>query len=361
LRATEVLRSIRRETPSSSPSRPRPGAIAAALEAQEALAIPVRMGLHTGTPLLADEGYVGADVHRAARIAAAGHGGQVLVSAATAALLQDSLRDLGEHRLKDLSAPERIYQGGESDFPPLKTLYATNLPVPATPFLGRERELRETSSLLLDGVRLLTLSGPGGTGKTRLALQAAAAVADEYPDGIWWVPLVPLSDPALVLPAAGEALGAKGELQREIADKRLLLLLDNFEHAIDAAGEVAGLLGVCPKLTILVTSRERLQLAGEHEYAVPTMASSDGLELFSTRARGGWGRRSTETKLRASCASGSTTCRSRSNWPRRGQSCFHPRSCWSDSASGSTSSKAAVTPTRGSARSARPSSGPTTC
>jgi predicted ATPase len=262
-----------------------PGAFAAAQEAQEALSIPVRMGLHTGTPLLAHEGYVGADVHRAARIAAAGHGGQVLVSAATAALLQDRLRDLGEHRLKDLSAPERIYQAGESDFPPLKTLYATNLPVPATPFLGRERELKETSGLLFDGVRLLTLSGPGGTGKTRLALQATAAAADEYPDGIWWVPLAPLADPALVLPAAGEALGAKGELQREIADKRLLLLLDNFEHVIDAAGEVAALLGASPNLTVLVTSRERLQLAGEHEYAVPAMASSDGLELFSARAR----------------------------------------------------------------------------
>jgi predicted ATPase len=265
-----------------------PGALAAAQEAQEALAIPVRMGLHTGTPLLTEEGYVGPDVHRAARIADAGHGRQILVSAATAALLDPSnglLLDLGEHRLKDLSAPERIWQLGDGDFPRLKTLYQTNLPVPASAFLGREQELAETSSLLLDGVRLLTLSGPGGTGKTRLALQAAASAADGYPDGVWWVPLAPLSNPALVLPTAGEIVGAQGDLAVELADKRLLLLLDNFEHVIDAAAEVAALLGACPNLTLLVTSRERLQVAGEHEYAVPAMAPHDGFQLFAARAR----------------------------------------------------------------------------
>jgi predicted ATPase len=263
-----------------------PGALAAAREGQDTLSVPVRMGVHTGTPLLTDEGYVGHDVHRAARIAAAGHGGQVLLSAASAALLTpDGLRDLGEHRLKDLSAPQRLYQLGDGDFPRLKTLYQTNLPVPATPFLGRQQELAEASELLLDGVRLLTLSGPGGTGKTRLALQAAAAAADGYPDGIWWVPLAPLSDPTLVLPTAGEVLGAKGELPREIADKRLLLLLDNFEHLIEAASEVAALISACPQLTVLVTSRERLQVGGEHEYAVPALAAPDGLELFRTRAR----------------------------------------------------------------------------
>ena len=134
------------------------------------------MGLHTGTPLVTDEGYVGDDVHRAARIAACGHGGQVLVSASTAALVQaDGLRDLGEHRLEDLSAPERIYQLGERGVPPLESLHRTNPPIPATTFLGREAELDEVSALLArDEVRLLTLTGPGGTGKTRLALQAAA-------------------------------------------------------------------------------------------------------------------------------------------------------------------------------------------
>jgi hypothetical protein len=155
-----------------------PGALAAASAFTENLAsgpISDRVRLHTGTPLLTDEGYVGPDVHRAARIAAAGHGGQVLVSATTAALVSaDGLRDLGEHRLKDLAAAERIYQLGELDFPPLKTLYRTNLPVPTTPFLGRERELSEVVELLTSGTRLLTLTGPGGTGKTRLALQAAA-------------------------------------------------------------------------------------------------------------------------------------------------------------------------------------------
>jgi class 3 adenylate cyclase len=126
-----------------------PGALDAAREAQEALGLPVRMGLHTGTPLLTEEGYVGADVHRAARIAAVGHGRQVLVSTATAALVDRAeLRDLGEHRLKDLSASERIFQLGEGEFPPLKTLYRTNLPIPATPFLGREHELADVRALL---------------------------------------------------------------------------------------------------------------------------------------------------------------------------------------------------------------------
>src|SRR5213076_3309435 len=152
----------------------------------------VRMGLHTGEPVVTDEGYVGVDVHRAARVAAAGHGGQVLLTQATRDLVDLPVRDLGEHRLKDLSAPERIFQLGDGEFPPLKTLYGTNLPIPATPFLGRERELAEVAGLLTrDGVRLLTLTGPGGTGKTRLALQAAAAAADLYPDGVWWVPLAP--------------------------------------------------------------------------------------------------------------------------------------------------------------------------
>jgi len=160
-----------------------PGALAAAASLTAALAsgrLSVRVGLHTGTPLLTDEGYVGADVHRAARIAASGHGGRMLVSQATASLLpSDALRDLGEHRFKDLAAPERVYQLEDGDFPPLKSLYRTNLPVPATAFLGRERELEEVLELLLrEGTRLPTLTGLGGTGKTRLALQAAAEASD---------------------------------------------------------------------------------------------------------------------------------------------------------------------------------------
>jgi hypothetical protein len=209
-----------------------PGAIAAARAATDRLAggpISVRIGIHSGTPFVTDEGYVGVDVHRAARIAACGHGGQTLVSAATAGLIDAAaVRDLGEHRLKDLSAPERIYQLGAAEFAPLKSLYRTNLPVPATPFLGRERELAELAALLAaDDPRLVTLTGPGGVGKTRLVLHAAGAAADLYPHGVFWVPLAPLREPSDVLPSAAQAVGAKGNLADHIADHRLLLVLDN--------------------------------------------------------------------------------------------------------------------------------------
>jgi predicted ATPase len=245
----------------------------------------VRIGIHTGTPHVAEEGYVGADVHRAARIAAVGHGGQVLVSSATAALLDtDGLRDLGEHRLKDLSAPERIYQLGDTDFPPLSSLHQTNLPVPATPFLGRERELAELIALQEDA-RLLTLTGAGGSGKTRLGLQAAGALADRYPHGVWWVPLAPLRDPGLVLESAGQALGAKDGPADHIADKTLLLLFDNFEHLVEAAADLAGLLASCPNLDLLVTSREPLHVTGEQEYPVPPLVHEEGVGFFLARAR----------------------------------------------------------------------------
>jgi predicted ATPase/class 3 adenylate cyclase len=266
-----------------------PGAIAAASAFTEILAsgqISVRVGLHTGTPLLTEEGYVGGDVHRAARIAAAGHGGQVLVSASTAQLVELELTDLGEHRLKDLSAPERIYQLGVGDFPALTSLYRTNLPVPATPFLGRARELSEVVELLADDdARLLTLTGPGGTGKTRLALQAAAMASDAYPDGVWWVPLAALHDPALVLATAAHTLGSKNGLAEHIADKRLLCLFDNFEQVVEAAPDLAALVSDCPNLDVLVTSRERLRVRGEQTYPVPPLAETDGLTLFVTRAR----------------------------------------------------------------------------
>jgi predicted ATPase/class 3 adenylate cyclase len=266
-----------------------PGALAAAADAVRHLAggpIRVRVGIHTGTPHVGAEGYVGVDVHRAARIAAAGHGGQVLVSASTAALVgMDGLRDLGEHRLKDLSAPERVYQLGDGDFPALKSLYRTNLPIPATPFLGRERELREVLELLSRGdVRLLTLTGPGGTGKTRLGLQAAAEASERHPDGVFWVPLAPLLDPELVLETAAQALGAKDGLAEHVADKSLLLLLDNFEHVVDAAPGLAELLASCPNLELLVTSRELLRLPGEQAYPVPPLEPPDGTALFVSRA-----------------------------------------------------------------------------
>jgi predicted ATPase len=267
-----------------------PGALRAATEAVERLAagpIRVRTGIHTGTPHVVEEGYVGVDVHRAARIAACGHGGQVLISAATAVLVgSDWLRDLGDHRLKDLSAPERIYQLGDADFPPLQSLHQTNLPIVSTPFLGRERELAEVLELLSkEDARLLTLTGTGGTGKTRLAAQAAAELAEDYPQGVWWVPLAPLRDPELVLETTGQALGAKGGLAEHIADRSMLLLFDNFEHLVEAATKLAGLLASCPKLDLLVTSREPLHVTGEQEYPVPPLVHEEGVGFFLARAR----------------------------------------------------------------------------
>jgi predicted ATPase/class 3 adenylate cyclase len=265
-----------------------PGAVAAAAEGQAALAgqsIRVRVGLHTGTPHLTDEGYVGADVHRAARIAAVAHGGQVVLSAATAALAGEAgFHDLGEHRLKDLSAPERLYQLGNEEFPALKSLYRTNLPVPPTPFLGRERELSEVSARLMNGARLLTLTGAGGSGKTRLALQAAGAVADGFPDGVYWVPLATLQDPQLVLDAAAKSLDAE-DAAVHIGSKQLLLYFDNFEHLVGAASEVAGLVSACPNLKVLVTSREPLHVSGEQEYPVSPFVHQEAVGFFMARAR----------------------------------------------------------------------------
>jgi predicted ATPase len=267
-----------------------PGAIETARRAQEELArgpIRVRMGIHTGTPLVGAEGYVGADVHRAARIAACGHGGQVLVSSSAASLVdKNGLRDLGEHRLQDLSAPERIYQLGSRDFPPLRSLHLTNLPIPTTPFLGRERELSDVLGLLSrDDVRLLTLTGSGGTGKTRLAGQAAGLSSDRYPQGVWWIPLDPLRDSELVLTTAGQVLGSDNGLAEHIADKRMLLLFDNFEHLVDAGSDLAALLTSCPQLDLLVTSREPLHVTGEQEYPVPPFVHEEGVGFFLARAR----------------------------------------------------------------------------
>src|SRR3954452_5847951 len=275
-----------------------PGALAAAAEAQETLAagpVRVRMGLHTGTPLLNEEGYVGVDVHRAARIAAAGHGGQVLVSSSTAALANgEALRDLGEHRLQDRAAAERIYQLGEGEFPPLRSLAHSNLPVPTTPFLGREKELASVATLLMDpGVRLLALTGPGGSGKTRLALQATAEAADRFRDGIVWVPLAPLRDATLVAGAVAAAAGIDQQpgqtieetLSHRLAAKEMLFLLDNAEHLLPDVAETIGLLRDLDGPSTLVTSRERLRLQGEHVWPVPPLSPDDGLSLFVARAR----------------------------------------------------------------------------
>jgi predicted ATPase/class 3 adenylate cyclase len=266
-----------------------PEALEAAAEGQWALSfgpVSVRMGLHTGAPHLTDEGYVGVDVHRAARIAACAHGGQVLVSAATAALVgRDGLRDLGEHRLKDLSAPERIYQLGHDNFPPLRSLNQTNLPLPATPFLGRAQEVAEVVDLLRsESVRLLTLTGVGGTGKTRLALEAASQLVPEYEHGVWWVTLAPLREPSLVLESAARTLGTNRELADYVRERQLLFLFDNFEHLLEAVPLLGELLARCPNAKALVTSREPLHLSAEREYAVPTLAEAEASELFAARS-----------------------------------------------------------------------------
>jgi predicted ATPase len=274
-----------------------PAAVAAAVKAQRAIAaepwpadaqIKVRMGIHTGEGRLdADGGYVGVDVHRAARIGSAAHGGQIVLSESTRALAANALPagvaivDLGEHRLKDLRA-ERLTQvridGIASGFPPLHSLdlRPNNLPTQLTSFVGRERELAETAAML-EKHRLVTLSGPGGTGKSRLSLQLAAAVSERFPDGIWFVPLEPIRDPGLVAPTVAHVIGIKPNPDRsdvdaiveQIGSKKVLLILDNFEQVIGAAPLVPQLLRACPELRILVTSRAALKVYGEHEYPVP--------------------------------------------------------------------------------------------
>ncbi len=257
-------------------------ALAAARDGQAALAggrIRVRMGIHSGTPLLSEGSYVGVDVHRAARIAAAGHGGQVLVSGATRALLDTTfeLRDLGDHRLKDLADPEHLYQLGAVAFAPLKSLSNTNLPTPASSMVGRRSEVDDLSDLLGNGrSRLVTLTGPGGTGKTRLAVEVASALLPRFVDGVFFVELAPITDPRLVVSEIVQALGIQergprgpeDELIAHLESRASLLVLDNFEQVLEAAPVLARLLRACPRLVIVVTSRSVLRLTGEHEYPV---------------------------------------------------------------------------------------------
>jgi predicted ATPase/class 3 adenylate cyclase len=284
-------------------------AVSAAVEMQRALAshpwaddltIRVRMGLHTGEPQLSAEGYVGLDVHHASRIMSAGHGGQVLLSQTTRDLVDHDLptgvrlRDLGAHRLKDLLHPSHLFQlviaGLPADFPPLKTLdtHPNNLPIQPTSFIGREQEVRTVCELLRwPEVRLLTLTGPGGTGKTRLGLQVAEELSDSFAHGVFFVNLAPLSDPALVVPTIANTLELRAStdqalldlLKAYLRDKQLLLLLDNFEQVASAAVQVADLLAVCPKLKVLVTSRMVLHVQAEQEFAVPPLVVPDPKRL----------------------------------------------------------------------------------
>jgi predicted ATPase/class 3 adenylate cyclase len=300
-------------------------AVAAAVDAQRALGEhswpegnvpPVRMGLHSGEPMATAEGYAGIDVHRGARIGAAAHGGQIVVSATARELLREqlpgevSLRDLGSHRLRDLGRPERLFQvvvdGLPDEFAPLRTLESrpTNLPPQATPLIGRSRELRELEDLLRQpGRRLITLTGPGGTGKTRLALQSAADALDVFRDGVFFTGLEALTDPQLVLATIAQTLGVRQRedetldqrLRQFLGGKELLLVLDNFEQVVEAAPLVAGLSASAEQLRILVTSREPLRVGVETEYPVAPLSltssgngealGSDAVALFVERAR----------------------------------------------------------------------------
>jgi predicted ATPase/class 3 adenylate cyclase len=282
-------------------------AIRASVAMQRALAehpwpgdttVRVRMGMHTGEGALEGGTYVGLDVHRAARISSAAHGGQILLSGATKGLVEQGLpagvglRDLGPHRLKDLLDPEHLFQltieGLPSDFPTVRSLEArpNNLPVQPTSFVGRGRELSE-SRRLLEGSRLLTLTGPGGTGKTRLAVQAAAEELTGFADGAFYAPLATITDPILVSPTIAGSLSLREEAERPIAetlksylsDKELLLVLDNFEQVLEAGPLVSELLAAAPRLKVLVTSRTVLGLSGEQEMPVPPLALPDPRHL----------------------------------------------------------------------------------
>ncbi|MFL5943463.1 MAG: ATP-binding protein [Gaiellaceae bacterium] len=264
-------------------------ALAAAGEGCERLEpgpVRVRVGVHTGAPVPTGEGYVGIDVHLAARIGGVGHGGQVVLSDDTRRELATApeLLDLGEHRLKDFEDPVPLFQLGARRFPPLKTVSNTNLPRPASSFVGRAEDVAAVVSRIREGARLLTLTGAGGSGKTRLAIEAAAELVPEFRAGVFWLELAPVEDPELVLEEIARVLGARGDLRRHIGERELLLVLDNFEQVVQAGPALGDLVATCPNFHVLVTSRERLRLRDEVEYAVEPLPSHDAAQLFADRS-----------------------------------------------------------------------------
>jgi predicted ATPase len=282
-------------------------AVDAAVDAQRELHLPVRIGIATGEAEERDGDFFGPVLNRVARVMAAGHGGQVLVAASTAALLDGiDLVDLGEHRLRDVPGPVRLFQvraeGLRTRFPPVRSLAATtgNLPMPATTLFGRDRDLGAVTALL-GSHRFVTLTGVGGVGKTRLALEVAGVLGPEFSDGVWLVELAPIGDPAAVPDGVANVLGisprsglsVSASITEALAGRRLLLVMDNCEHVLGAAAEVIdGLLAGAPSVKVLATSREGLRLPAEHLWAVPPLDVGRGLaspavELFAERARAG--------------------------------------------------------------------------
>ena len=397
-------------------------AVAAAVAAQRALAaepwpddapIRIRIGINTGDAEQSGDSYVGLGVNRAARIAAVAAGGQILVSGPTRDLYGDNpidgvtLRDLGEHRLKDLGAPVRIFQveadGLPADFPPLRTLDArpNNLPPQLTTFVGRDAELDEVADLLAT-THLLTLTGPGGTGKTRLSLQLAARASDDFPDGVFFVPLEPVRDPMLVPPRIAAAVGIVEMAVRPVAesladwlrDKRLLLVLDNFEQVLAAAPIVADLLRAAPDTKVIVTSRAPLHVSGEQEYPVPGLPTppdpsqqtglerlQQGGEAATPRPRLAWRVRRGAAVRRARrrgparaspsrprtprpsrpSAPGCMACRWPSSWPPPGsRSCRRTPSCLDSTISSTSCPRVRATCLPASRRSVARSPGATT-
>ena len=358
-------------------------AVAAAVAVQRALyaepwptsePLRVRMAIHTGEADLRAADYYGTAVNRCARLRAIAHGGQILVSQVTYTLVRaaplagTTFVDLGEHRLRTLASPEHVYQlvapGLPGAFPPLVSPDArpNNLPVPPTPLVGRERELAALGAMLAptSPVRLLTLTGPGGIGKTRLATQLAADVAPAFGDGVTFVPLGSVGDPQLVVPAIVQALslpeaGAENlqdRLVQWLKDKTLLLVLDSFEHLVRAATNVAHLLAVAPGLRVVVTSRAVLHLRGEREFAVPplevpdlrrlalagvdlvtALGQYDAIRLFVERARDvrpDFELTDENAPRLPRSAPGSTGSRWRSSSPRPAFACCHPVRSWHD-------------------------------